>query len=47
MVRKADITGRRTSQTSVMPEGLQAALAPQQFADLIAYLQSLKGPLKN
>jgi len=26
-----------------MPEGLQAALALEEFADLIAYLQSLKG----
>jgi len=27
-----------------MPEGLEGALTPQQFADLIAYLASLKVP---
>jgi putative membrane-bound dehydrogenase-like protein len=42
VVRKADIAGRKTSNVSVMPEGLQAGLTHQQFADLIAYLQSLK-----
>ncbi|HET6248066.1 MAG TPA: PVC-type heme-binding CxxCH protein [Tepidisphaeraceae bacterium] len=42
VIRKADINVRKISPVSVMPEGLQAALTHQQFADLIAYLQSLK-----
>jgi putative membrane-bound dehydrogenase-like protein len=46
VVRKADIDVRKTSNVSVMPDGLQAGLTPQQFADLIAYLQSLKEAVK-
>jgi putative heme-binding domain-containing protein len=37
-----DVAERRTSGTSLMPEGLQAGLSPDEFADLIAYLESLK-----
>jgi putative heme-binding domain-containing protein len=43
-VPSADIAQRRTSVVSMMPEGLQAALTPQEFADLIDYLASLKAP---
>jgi len=39
-----DILERRTSEVSLMPEGLQDALTPQQFTDLIDYLVSLKQP---
>jgi len=46
VVRKADIDVRKTSKVSVMPEGLQAGMSHQQFADLIAYLMSLKEPVK-
>lgn len=46
VIRKADIDVRKTSNVSVMPEGLQAGLSHQQFADLIAYLTSLKEPVK-
>ena len=42
VVRKSDIQVRKTTPVSVMPEGLQQGLTPQQFADLISYLQSLK-----
>ena len=42
VVRKTDVEQRKISPVSVMPEGLQAGLSHQQFADLIAYLQSLK-----
>jgi len=41
-IPKAQITSRRNSELSIMPEGLQAALTLQEFADLIAYLESLK-----
>jgi putative membrane-bound dehydrogenase-like protein len=43
-LRKADIVERRTSELSLMPEGLHAALTLEDFADLIAYLESLKAP---
>ena len=39
---KADIDERHLGDTSLMPANLVEALAPQEFADLIAYLQSLK-----
>jgi putative heme-binding domain-containing protein len=41
-LRKADMAERRTSELSLMPEGLHAALSLGDFADLIAYLESLK-----
>jgi len=41
-ISKAQITSRQNSQLSIMPEGLQAALTLREFADLIAYLESLK-----
>lgn len=39
-----DITEQHTSNVSLMPEGLHAGLAPQEFTDLIEYLVSLKQP---
>lgn len=41
-LRKGDIAQRRTSELSLMPEGLHAALSPAEFADVIAYLEGLK-----
>jgi putative heme-binding domain-containing protein len=41
-VSKADIKDRRNSQLSLMPEGLEAGMTLQDFADLVAYLVSLK-----
>src|SRR5439155_2916773 len=43
-IATAEIQARRTSEVSLMPEGLQAGLAPDDFADLIEYLVSLKQP---
>jgi putative membrane-bound dehydrogenase-like protein len=40
-VRKSDVAARTQSDISPMPEGLEAALTLQEFADLIAYLQTL------
>src|SRR5262249_41529874 len=40
-ILKADIDERKSGTTSLMPEGLQLGLSPQDFADLIAYLESL------
>jgi putative heme-binding domain-containing protein len=41
-LKKADIELRTMQKLSAMPEGLAANLTPEQLADLIAYLQSLK-----
>src|SRR5205085_4970444 len=41
-IPKSEITSRRASAISLMPEGLQSALTLEEFADLIAFLQSLK-----
>ena len=42
IIRKEDIVSRKLSNISLMPEGLQTALKPEEFADVIAYLESLK-----
>jgi putative heme-binding domain-containing protein len=43
-IANADIRAQRTSEVSLMPEGLEAGLTPQEFTDLIEYLVSLKQP---
>ena len=40
-VPKSDIEQKTQSDRSPMPEGLQAGLTPEEFADLIAYLETL------
>ena len=40
-----DIAAQRTSDVSLMPEGLEAGLTLQEFDDLVAYLQSLRQPM--
>ena len=44
-VPTSDIKEQRTSEVSLMPEGLEAALTHQEFADLIAYLETLRQPV--
>ena len=41
-ISKADVQARKDSGLSPMPEGLHAGLTPQQFTDLVSYLESLK-----
>jgi putative heme-binding domain-containing protein len=41
-VKKADVEERRVSDVSIMPVGLVDTLRPEEFADLISYLLSLK-----
>ncbi len=41
-VTKSQIQSRTSSTLSLMPEGLHTAISPQDFADLVAYLRSLK-----
>jgi putative heme-binding domain-containing protein len=42
-VRKADVEARRVAETSIMPAGLVDGLPASDFADLLAYLETLKG----
>lgn len=42
VIKKSDIKKRGTREQSMMPEGLVAKLTPQEFANLLAYLESLK-----
>ncbi len=42
LIARATIKNRVNSALSLMPEGLHAALSINEFADLIAYLASLK-----
>lgn len=41
-IAKSDIKEQRTSEVSLMPPGLAAGLTLEEFADLIAYLESLR-----
>ncbi len=41
-LKRGEIEGRTQQKVSAMPEGLVANLTPEQLADLLAYLQSLK-----
>jgi putative heme-binding domain-containing protein len=40
----AELDQQQRTGTSLMPDGLHKTLKPQQFADLIAYLETLKQP---
>jgi putative heme-binding domain-containing protein len=42
VVKKSDVKSRKVSELSAMPEGLEQAMSPQDFADLISYLETLK-----
>ncbi|MDR3636636.1 MAG: c-type cytochrome, partial [Isosphaeraceae bacterium] len=43
-VPKTDIDERKKSDVSLMPNGLAEGLSPQDFADLVTYLETLKEP---
>jgi len=43
-VAAGEVEARRTETVSLMPEGLVRHLGPDQFADLVAYLESLRPP---
>jgi putative heme-binding domain-containing protein len=45
-IPKGEIEERITSSASLMPEGLHVELSLQDFADLISYLESLKGSVE-
>ncbi len=42
VIKKTDIKEREPSKLSLMPEGLHTSLKPEEFSDLVAYLESLK-----
>ena len=46
-VAKADIEDRKTSDLSLMPNGIVEGITPQDFADLVAYLETLKDASAN
>jgi putative heme-binding domain-containing protein len=46
ILAKSNIESRKISQVSLMPDGLQAGLTLQEFADLIAFVQSANGPAR-
>jgi putative heme-binding domain-containing protein len=41
-IAKDQIEQRKQGEVSIMPSGLAQGLTPQDFADLIAYLETLK-----
>ncbi|MDB6152693.1 MAG: hypothetical protein JWL90_1146 [Chthoniobacteraceae bacterium] len=43
VIKKADLKTETHIPTSLMPPGLTNALKPQEFADLLAYLETLRG----
>ncbi len=43
-IAKSEIKEQSTSEISLMPEGLATAMTHQEFADLVAYLESLRQP---
>ena len=42
-VRKPDVKKRTDIKTSLMPQGLTLGLKPEDFTDLLAYLETLRG----
>ena len=46
-VARADVEDRKLSDLSLMPSGLVETISPGDFADLIAYLETLKNPAVN
>ena len=48
-ISKEDIEAEKVSDVSIMPEGIAKHLSPQEFTDLIAYLETLRpgGKAKN
>ena len=47
LIPKADIEDRKTSELSLMPNGIVEGITTQDFADLIAYLETLKDASAN
>jgi len=41
-IQKDEIAQREASELSVMPDGLSGEMSPQDFADMVAYLERLK-----
>jgi putative heme-binding domain-containing protein len=41
-LKRSDIEERRRQEPSAMPEGIAGSVTPEELADLVAYLQSLR-----
>ena len=41
LLPRTDVKGMRSGGKSIMPEGLEAGLTPQQMADLLAFITGL------
>ena len=46
-IPRADVEDRKTSELSLMPNGIVEGIKPEDFADLIAYLETLKDASAN
>jgi putative heme-binding domain-containing protein len=44
VLKKSNITSRKVSQISLMPEGLQSGLSVTEFSDLISYMENPMAP---
>jgi putative heme-binding domain-containing protein len=43
-ILRADVKSRKPAPLSLMPEGIESGLRPQDLADLIAFLRSAPSP---
>jgi putative heme-binding domain-containing protein len=41
-IPKASVKTRKASANSLMPDGLESGLSPEEFSDLISFLQTLR-----
>ena len=41
-IAKEDVERRKASDLSMMPENLRASMTPEEFADLLTYLETLR-----
>ena len=46
-IPRADVEERKASDVSLMPNGIVEGISPQDFADLIAYMETLKDASAN
>jgi putative heme-binding domain-containing protein len=42
VISKSEVSERKLTATSIMPDGVTAGLSPAQFADVVTYLESLR-----
>jgi putative heme-binding domain-containing protein len=42
VIPKSNVVSRKKGEISLMPEGIEQGLSPQEFADLVSYLEGQK-----